>query len=121
MVLIGGRRATTDGDFPLEGTRWATERRDHRTGRIGSVDFAVHAAACAFVRARGRTGGRTGDAGDAGDRDALVHAVHDVSGGGLATALAEMAAAAGTRLHPRARRGRRALHRVAVAVRGGHG
>jgi phosphoribosylformylglycinamidine synthase len=36
----------------------------------------------------------------AGDGDAdgepLVHAVHDVSGGGLATALAEMAAAAGT-------------------------
>ena len=34
----------------------------------------------------------------AGDREGepLVHAVHDVSGGGLATALAEMAAAAGT-------------------------
>ena len=38
-----------DGSFPLEGTRWATERRDHRTGQIPSVDFAAHGAACAFV------------------------------------------------------------------------
>ena len=35
-----GARAAADGSFPLEGTRWATERRDHRTGRRPAVDFA---------------------------------------------------------------------------------
>ncbi len=29
-----GARAAADGSFPLEGTRWATERGDHRTGRV---------------------------------------------------------------------------------------
>src|SRR3984957_10947833 len=31
LVLVGPR-SSAGGDFPLEGTRWATERRDHRTG-----------------------------------------------------------------------------------------
>ena len=43
-----GRRRT--GPFPLEGTRWATERRaPPRAGRVPAVDFAAHAAVCAFV------------------------------------------------------------------------
>jgi len=88
LVLVGPR-AAAEGDFPLEGTRWATERRDHRTGTIPQVDFAAHAAACAFVAALVAT-----DVAGAADASA-VHAVHDVSGGGLAVALAEMAAAAG--------------------------
>jgi phosphoribosylformylglycinamidine synthase len=89
LVLVGARHAP-DGSFPLEGTRWATERRDHRTGHITNVDFDAHAAACAFVAAliAAQVAGA--------DRDALVHAVHDVSGGGLAVALAEMAVAAGS-------------------------
>ncbi len=88
VVLVGPRTAA-DGAFPLEGTRWATERRDHRTGRIPSVDFEAHAASCAFVAAlvAAQVAGADGEP--------LVHAVHDVSGGGLAVALAEMAAAAG--------------------------
>jgi phosphoribosylformylglycinamidine synthase len=53
------------------------------------VDFAAHAAACAFVAAL--VAAQVADA----DADALVHAVHDVSGGGLAVALAEMAVGAG--------------------------
>jgi phosphoribosylformylglycinamidine (FGAM) synthase-like enzyme len=88
LVLVGPR-ASPEGDFPLEGTRWATERRDHRTGRIPAVDFAAHEAVCAFVAsvvARQVAGA---------DDTSLVHAVHDVSGGGVAVALAEMAAAAG--------------------------
>ena len=89
LVLVGARRAA-DGSFPLEGTRWATERRDHRTGRIAPVDFAAHADTCAFVAAL--VAAQVAAAGAA----PLVHAVHDVSGGGLAVALAEMAAAAGT-------------------------
>ncbi len=55
-------------------------------------------------------------------RRALVHAVHDVSGGGLAVALAEMAAAAGVGCAVDAvDDAGRALHRAAVALRGGHG
>jgi phosphoribosylformylglycinamidine synthase subunit PurL len=88
VVLLGPRTAA-DGSFPLEGTRWATERRDHRTGRIPSVDFAAHGAVCAFVA------GLVAAQVAAGDAAPLLHAVHDVSGGGLAVALAEMAAAAG--------------------------
>ena len=38
-------RRRADGSFPLEGTRWATERRDHRAGDVPAVDFAAHAAA----------------------------------------------------------------------------
>ena len=79
----------------MEGTRWATERRDHRTGRVPSVDFAVHAAVCAFVAALVAAQVAAQAAG-AGGGEPVVHAVHDESGGGLATALAEMAAAAGT-------------------------
>jgi phosphoribosylformylglycinamidine synthase len=88
-VVLLGPRAAADGVFPLEGTRWATERRDHYTGSVPPVDFAAHAAICAFVAAlvaRQLAGG---------DEAARVHAVHDVSGGGLAVALAEMTAAAG--------------------------
>ena len=48
-IVLLGARAAADGSFPLEGTRWATERRDHRTGHLPSVDFAAHGAVCAFV------------------------------------------------------------------------
>jgi phosphoribosylformylglycinamidine synthase len=93
-VVLLGPRAAADGSFPLEGTRWATQRRGHRTGGVPAVDFAGHATVCAFVAevvAQQVAGAPTH-----GGTDALVHAVHDVSGGGLAVALAEMAAAAGS-------------------------
>ena len=51
-----------------------------------AVDFAAHATLCAFVA--GLVAAQVGGT----DGDGLVHAVHDVSGGGLAVALAEMAA-----------------------------
>jgi len=92
VVLLGARRAA-DGSFPLEGTRWATERRGHRDGGgsgVPAVDFAAHAALCAFVA--GLVSDQVGRPG----ADGLVRAVHDVSGGGLAVALAEMAAAGAT-------------------------
>ncbi len=90
VVLLGARTAA-DGALPLEGTRWATERRDHRAGRVPAVDLAAHAAVCAFVAGlvAQQVGATAGAAG-------LVRAVHDVSGGGLAVALAEMAAAGAT-------------------------
>jgi phosphoribosylformylglycinamidine synthase len=88
-VVLLGARAAADGSFPLEGTRWATERQGHRTGRPPAVDFAAHRKVCAFVAGlvAAAVGGRGGTA--------PIGAVHDVSGGGLAVALAEMAAAAG--------------------------
>ena len=86
-VVVIGARAAADGSRPLEGSRWATERQEHRTGVLPPIDFEAHAAACAFVAALVA-------AQVAGDGPELVHAVHDVSGGGLAVALSEMAAAA---------------------------
>ncbi len=84
-VLLVGPRTAVDGSFPLEGTRWATECRDHRTGSVPVVDFGAHRDACAFVAAL--VAGQV-----AGSGDDLLHAVHDVSGGGVAVAAAEMAA-----------------------------
>ena len=89
-LLLLGPRAAADSSFPLDGTRWATERRQHRSGTLPALDFAGHAAVCGFVAGLVRTivaGGHD---------DAQVGAVHDVSSGGLALALAEMAVAAGT-------------------------
>jgi phosphoribosylformylglycinamidine synthase len=84
-VVLLGARAASDGSFPLDGARWATECADHRTGVPPTVDFAVHRVVCAFVAAL--VAARV-----AGDEDTLLSAVHDVSGGGLAVAAAEMAA-----------------------------
>ena len=90
-IVLLGPRAAADGSYPLDGTRWATERRDHRTGVLPAVDFAGHRAVCAFVA------GLVADAvAGSGSGSGLLHAVHDVSGGGLAVAVAEMAAESGT-------------------------
>ncbi len=88
-VVLLGARAAADGSLPLDGTRWATERCARRSGggTVPAVDFAAHSALCAFVA--GLVADQIGGAG--GD---LVQAVHDVSGGGLGVALAEMTAAA---------------------------
>jgi phosphoribosylformylglycinamidine synthase len=73
----------------LAGSRWAAERRGHRGGALPPLDTAAHAAVCAFVADLVAT--QVGD--PAAPR--VVRAVHDVSSGGLAVALAEMSAAAG--------------------------
>ena len=80
--------ARAEGPFPLEGTRWAAECRGHRAGAAPAVDVAAHAAACALVA-------ELVAAQVAGRGPGPVGAVHDVSAGGLAVALAEMAAEAG--------------------------
>jgi phosphoribosylformylglycinamidine synthase len=88
LVLVG-ERAAADGTFPLEGTRWAAERRGHRSGTVPAPDLDAHRRVSAFVAglvAR-QVGGES--------VPPLLHAVHDVSSGGLAVALAEMAATAG--------------------------
>ncbi len=81
LLLLG---PGPDPSAPLEGTRWAAERRDHRGGAVPPLDFAVHDAACRFVAGL--------VAAQVAGVDGPVQAVHDVSGGGLAVALAEMAA-----------------------------
>jgi phosphoribosylformylglycinamidine synthase len=89
LVLLGPR-AAAGGSFPLDATRWATERRQHRGGTLPDLDVAGHAAVCAFVA--GLVAAIV-----AGGHDSLVlRAVHDVSSGGLSVTLAEMAVAAGT-------------------------
>jgi phosphoribosylformylglycinamidine synthase II len=87
VVLVGPRPAA--GGFLLEGTRWATERRAHRTGAPPAVDLGAHAAVCALVA------GLVSTIVSGGAETVPLGAVHDVSSGGLAVALAEMAAAAG--------------------------
>jgi phosphoribosylformylglycinamidine synthase len=87
VVLLGAR--TAHGSWPLAGTRWATERGEHRSGMVPAVDIAAHRAVCGFVTrlvARQVAGAAATPA---------LGAVHDVSDGGLAVALAEMAVAAG--------------------------
>jgi phosphoribosylformylglycinamidine synthase len=87
IVLLGER--SSGGAFPLDGTRWATERRQHRTGTLPGLDLARHATLCGFVAG-------LISAIVSGDHEPpLVSAVHDVSSGGLGVALAEMAAASG--------------------------
>ena len=117
VVLLGPRTAQRDGVFPLEGTRWATERADHRSGRRPARRLR---GARRVVRLRRRAGRGAGGA-RCRRPAALVHAVHDVSGGGLAVALAEMAAAAGIGCAVDVGDTRRALHGAALALRGGHG
>jgi phosphoribosylformylglycinamidine synthase subunit PurL len=91
-VVLVGAPSGAGGSFPLEGTRWAAERRGHRSGSVRAPDFDAHQRVCAFVAGLVARHVR-GESGESGD--AVLHAVHDVSSGGLAVALAEMAATAG--------------------------
>jgi phosphoribosylformylglycinamidine synthase len=92
-VVLLGARAGPDGAWPLTGTQWAAERRGERAGAgagaVPAVDYAAHARVCALVVALAARA-------VAGHDDAPVTAVHDVSAGGLAVAIAEMAAASGS-------------------------
>jgi phosphoribosylformylglycinamidine synthase II len=85
-----GARAAGDGSFPLHGSRWATERRQHRGGTLPAIDLERHGALCAFVA------GLVSAIVSGDHQPPLLTAVHDISSGGLAVALGEMAAAAGT-------------------------
>ena len=89
LVLLGAP-AAPDGSFPLDGTRWATERRGHRTGTLPALDLARHRILCAFVASL------AGAIVSGDPAPPVLSAVHDVSSGGLGVALGEMAVAAGT-------------------------
>jgi phosphoribosylformylglycinamidine synthase subunit PurL len=86
VVLVGRRRAGGARPYPLGGSRWAT-RRGRRGGRLAEFDAADFQRTVSFVA------GEIASvcAGAASD----VTAVHDVGGGGLAVALAEMSAVTG--------------------------
>ena len=77
VVLLGRTEPS------LAGSRWATERRRHRGGTLFTLDLDAHRRLLDLVVGL-VTGGE------------LVGAVHDVSSGGLAVALAECAVAGDT-------------------------
>lgn len=86
IVLVGERHASGPRAFPLGGTKWAT-RRGRRGGQVPSFDAATLNAAFAFVAAE--------IAAICAGNESDVTAVHDVGGGGVAIALAEMVAVTG--------------------------
>jgi phosphoribosylformylglycinamidine synthase II len=79
QVMIGPDRAGTPS---LGGSRWADAVHGHRGGRLPVLDLEAHASCCALVAELVRAG--------------LVSGIHDVSDGGLALALAEMAVLSAT-------------------------
>ncbi len=86
VMLVGTRHAAGDQPFPLGGTKWATQR-GRRGGHVPVFEPKSFRTTAGFVAREISTicAGATSD----------VTAVHDVGGGGLATALAEMAATTG--------------------------
>ena len=114
VVLLGRRSDGGPGHpHPLGGSRWAVEGRGRRGGKLPGLDLAAHRAACELVAAlvaevAGAPPGGTGLGGGDGGDGPLV-AVHDVSGGGLGLALAEMAIAGGVGVRARGIAGHAAL------------
>ena len=86
VLLVGARRAAGDRAQPLAGGWWAT-LHGRRGGRPPLIEYAATAATAAFVA------GEVAAICAGGARH--LSAVHDVAGGGLAVALAEIAAATG--------------------------
>jgi len=78
LFLLGG----AGSQAALDGSRWAETAHGHRGGRLPALDVDAHAALCGLVRGL--------------VQEALVDGVHDISDGGLALALAEMAVRSGT-------------------------
>jgi phosphoribosylformylglycinamidine synthase len=76
LVLFG------DSDPSLAGSRWAVERHGHGGGMLPALDLGAHARLLALVAQLVST-------------EAVLTSVHDVSGGGLALALAEGAVRSG--------------------------
>jgi phosphoribosylformylglycinamidine synthase len=87
-VVLLGARTDANALFPMGGSRWDTECDEGRASTLPDLDVVAHQAVCGFVRELVAVE-------VAGEPSHLVGAVHDVSGGGLAVALAEMAAASG--------------------------
>ena len=76
VLLLGD-----DGRATLAGSRWAESAHGHRGGLLPAPDYAAHLALCRLVSGL--------------VADGLLEGVHDVSDGGLAVAVAEMAVRSG--------------------------
>jgi phosphoribosylformylglycinamidine synthase subunit PurL len=76
LVLLG------DTDPALGGSRWAVERHGHGGGTLPALDLAAHARLLALLARLVSVEG-------------MLTSIHDVSGGGLALALAESALRSG--------------------------
>jgi phosphoribosylformylglycinamidine synthase len=90
LVLLDASVGTSDPRRrppSLAGSRWAVQLRRHRNGTLPPIDLAGHGRLVDFVAALVAEG----VAGGAG----LVDGIHDVSGGGLGVALAELAVRSG--------------------------
>ncbi|MGA8297176.1 MAG: phosphoribosylformylglycinamidine synthase subunit PurL [Acidimicrobiales bacterium] len=87
VVLLGEATET------LAGSRWAREIRGCRGGRLRAVDWEAHVAVVRLVS--DLVAAEVG----AHRRAGVVSALHDVSQGGIAVALAECALAAGIGVH----------------------
>jgi phosphoribosylformylglycinamidine synthase subunit PurL len=86
VLLVGQRHAAGPRPHPLGGSAWAA-RRGRRGGRPAVLDAAAHQRVCDLVVdlvAPSLSG-----------REVAVTAVHDLSGGGLGVALAELCLASG--------------------------
>jgi len=98
VLLLGAAAAPGPSDpHPLGGSRWAVERRARRGGSLGPLDLAAHRRLLDLVTALVAT--------TVGGGDGPACGVHDVSAGGLAVALAEMAVRSGIGLAADARPG----------------
>jgi phosphoribosylformylglycinamidine synthase len=89
LVLVGQQDL---GLHPsLAGSRWAVECHGHRNGTPPPLDLELHGRLLEWV------GGVVGEvvAGQADGDRRLVEGIHDVSGGGIGVALAEMAVRSG--------------------------
>jgi phosphoribosylformylglycinamidine synthase len=90
LVLLDASVGATAGrgQAPsLGGSRWATECRGHRNGALPALDLAGHRRLVEFVTEV------VGEATAGGP--SLVAGIHDVSGGGLGVALAELSVRSG--------------------------
>jgi len=99
LVLLdcGPGAGTGSGRPPsLAGSRWAVECRAHRSGTLPPLDLAGHARLLAFVVEL--VAEVVSGSVDGGSGRPLVSGIHDVSGGGLGVALAEMAVRSGVGL-----------------------
>ena len=85
VVLLGAREAWGAIPFSLAGTQVAVDVMGRRGGTLFDIDYATHAATCALISSL------VGE--HASGKDGLLGSVHDVGGGGLGVALAEMAIA----------------------------
>jgi phosphoribosylformylglycinamidine synthase subunit PurL len=83
IALVAGQRVMAIGPdaVSLGGSRWAVQCRDHRGGGLAPLDLDLHARLLPLVAGL--------------VNEAVVDGIHDVSEGGIAVALAEMAVRSG--------------------------